>query len=500
MKNINIATRLRILLLIAAISLLIVTVYSIVNLRGVNDNIISMYNDRVVPLKQLKIISDAYAVSIVDCSHKVRNGNISWEQAIPILESVNKQITENWNAYMNTYLTDEEKHIAKQVEEIKQTSNNVYIHILEIIKKGNNPENALVLDNIVKDELYQKIDPLTSKISELIDIQLKESENLKKQSDLIFKKTILLSILIGLIGLLITGLIGFSIMSGINKSLLQANRVVKDIASGNLKTKIDYSLNDEIGNLLDNVKIMQKTLSDIVININSGADSLMAASEEVNKSSQGLSQGASEQASSVEEVSSSMEEITSTMQQSADNSQKANQLATQTGRNMGEITEASNKSRDSIKKISEKIIIINDIAFQTNILALNAAVEAARAGEHGRGFAVVASEVRKLAEHSKIAADEIVGLAKVSVDVTDKAVTLISEMLPHIQSITNMVQEISSSSIEQSSGANQVNSALQQLNQVTQSNAATAEEMAGNAEELASQAEDLKRIISVFSV
>jgi len=167
---------------------------------------------------------------------------------------------------------------------------------------------------------------------------------------------------------------------------------------------------------------------------------------------------------------------------------------------MFEVNGNVGKAVDATKRISEKIGIINDIAFQTNILALNAAVEAARAGAEGRGFAVVASEVRKLAEHSKIAADEIVSLARDGIALSEVAGTTSLDMLPEMERTTGLVKEITAASTEQTNGVSQVSNAIQQLNSVTQQTAAASEEMATSAEELSSQAEQLKDMIRFFKV
>jgi len=152
----------------------------------------------------------------------------------------------------------------------------------------------------------------------------------------------------------------------------------------------------------------------------------------------------------------------------------------------------------SMQNIADKITIITDISFQTNILALNAAVEAARAGEHGKGFAVVASEVRKLAEHSKVAAVEIDEVSKNGVKFIDEARLKLEKMVPEINQTAKLVQEIAASGKEQATGSSQVSDALEQLSDVVQQNAASAEQLSSRADELYEQAESLKKLVSYF--
>jgi len=151
-----------------------------------------------------------------------------------------------------------------------------------------------------------------------------------------------------------------------------------------------------------------------------------------------------------------------------------------------------------MQTIAEKIMVVQEIARQTDLLALNAAVEAARAGEHGRGFAVVASEVRKLAERSQAAAAEISTLSGTTVKAAQSAGEMLEKLVPDIQRTAELVEEISAGSREQNAGAAQINTAIQQLDKVTQQNTSAAEEMSSTAEELASQAEQLQAAISYF--
>ncbi|HLN85122.1 MAG TPA: methyl-accepting chemotaxis protein, partial [Candidatus Limnocylindrales bacterium] len=123
---------------------------------------------------------------------------------------------------------------------------------------------------------------------------------------------------------------------------------------------------------------------------------------------------------------------------------------------------------------------------------------AARAGEHGKGFAVVAAEVRKLAERSQIAAQEIGTLAANSVGTAERSGEALRALVPSIRKTAELVQEVATASREQSAGVSQVNRAMGQVDQVTQANASAAEELSATAEQLAGQAARLQEIISHF--
>ena len=158
---------------------------------------------------------------------------------------------------------------------------------------------------------------------------------------------------------------------------------------------------------------------------------------------------------------------------------------------MEEVAQASEESMNAVQDIFSKINVVVEIAEKTDLLAINAAVEAARAGDEGRGFAVVAAEVRKLAERSQRAANEIVKLAERGMIKTEESANKLKAIVPEIHETSRLVDEIATASREQEAGANQINSAIQQLSMVTQQNASSAEEMASSSEEMASQASEL---------
>jgi len=277
-------------------------------------------------------------------------------------------------------------------------------------------------------------------------------------------------------------------------------RVMSAMSQGDLTQSIDKPYEGAFGEMKEYVNNTVNKLSQVVTEVNAGAEALAGASEELSSTAQSLSQSASEQAAGVEETSASIEEMTASISQNTENAKVTDGMATKAAGEATEGGEAVKATVAAMKQIAQKIGIIDDIAYQTNLLALNAAIEAARAGEHGKGFAVVAAEVRKLAERSQVAAQEIGTVARSSVELAEKAGKLLDEMVPNIRKTSDLVQEITAASEEQSSGVSQINSAVSQLSQTTQQNASSSEELAATAEEMSSQAEQLQQTMSFFKL
>ncbi|WIO74945.1 methyl-accepting chemotaxis protein [Porticoccaceae bacterium LTM1] len=267
---------------------------------------------------------------------------------------------------------------------------------------------------------------------------------------------------------------------------------------GDLTKRIPDFGKDELGDTSRAINGFLDRIQNVINEVKDSSTTLVAASNEVSQTAFNLSGAASQQASSVEQTSAALEQMSSSIEQNAEHARTTEDIATQAARDAHEGGEAVAETVRTMQIIAEKIGVIDDIAYKTNLLALNAAIEAARAGEHGKGFAVVASEVQKLADRSRVAAQEIGEVAKTSTKVAGNAGRLLESIIPGINKTADLVQDISCSSNEQSTGVHQISEMMNSIDQVTQQNASASEELNATASQITERMEQLNTIVGFF--
>ena len=291
-----------------------------------------------------------------------------------------------------------------------------------------------------------------------------------------------------------------SLVDIISNIIFELREVLGKMSNGNLQSKIELELPGGFGDIKLSVNSFIDNLTQMVEKIKSNSVEMTKASSEVNKTAQELSAGAEQQASAIEETSSAVTELNGAIQDNLKASKTTSHLASDSSTMANEGGESVEKTVKSMKIISNRISIIEDIVYQTNMLALNAAIEAARAGEHGKGFAVVAAEVRKLAKRSQRAAQEISTITQGSVEVSSKAGELISQAVPKIEETAQLIENITNSSEEQSTGMEQISQAMNDLDTVTQKNVKNAQDLSSFAEELDGQSAGLSKLMEFFQI
>lgn len=479
--------------------ILLIGILGISGMHNSNQAMASVYNDRVIPLKDLKRIADMYAVNIVDTAHKVRNSELDYAQGLVNVDEASQVIHSRWDAYLATELVSEEKELVSQLKPLLNDADKAVATLKNILQS----KDAAGLDTFVKTQLYAAIDPVSNRFSELVDVQLKVAEAAYNASTESFEHTRMMNISIIGVAILISLGLGFAIGRSLTRQLggepVYAEEVITKVAAGDLTVQVRLAPNDQ-SSMLFAISQMVTKLSEIIAEVRSSADTLSSASEQMSATSQSLSQASSEQAASIEQTSAAMEQMSASISQNNDNSKITEGIASQSATKAINGGKAVAETVVAMRQIAEKISIIDDIAYQTNLLALNAAIEAGRAGEHGRGFAVVAAEVRKLAARSQTAAKEIGEVATSSVRLAEQAGHLLDEIVPGIQRTSELVQEIAAASNEQSAGAGEINDAISQITMATQQNAAASEELSSTSEELTHQAIQLQELISYFQI
>ncbi|EMJ95028.1 methyl-accepting chemotaxis protein [Leptospira alstonii] len=419
---------------------------ALINTKDRIEDIETIYEDRVIPLKQLKKISDFYAIFIVDCVHKVRSGTFTPEEGVSNLDKATSGIQEEWAAYIGTRLVPEEEAIIKELNPLFLASNAAVAEARELMVTKNFQELGVFADT----RLYPKIDPVTSKIEELIQVQLKITDVLYIKAEKEFTYSWFLFILLSGVTLTYIFLIALFYSIQLVKGLNTVSNAVKNADfSHPVVVEEDDRKKDELYLLHLAFRLFQIKVKEMFDTIMSFSESIVASSEQLSQSADHLSSNAQSESASIEQISASVEEISSGMEYVNRNAESQYALISSFNGEMreleGMINEVGGAVKNSLEKISEMYLktdsgkttmgdlsesmekienssvemqsitaIIKEISEKVNLLALNAAIEAARAGEHGRGFAVVASEITRLAEQTDSSAMTIEELIKTS--------------------------------------------------------------------------------------
>ncbi len=292
----------------------------------------------------------------------------------------------------------------------------------------------------------------------------------------------------------------YAVSSWIRKTTSHFEHLFMALTKNNYSENATKDSEDELGSIVDKYNVFISTVRKLIHAIQNTSSSVADSGKQFNQIAVEISHGANEQASSVEEISASMEEMAAGINQNNKHTQNSLKISKQITSEVKGVNDSFRETLLSMEEIREKVSIINDIANKTDILAINASVEATRAGEHGKGFSVVATEIRKLAEHSGRAADEIDSLSNRSYRTAEETGGKLEYTTLNINKIIQLIEEIALASNEQNSGAEQINTTLQQLVNITNQNSTTAEELSAGSEELNVQADGLNELILNFQL
>ena len=513
LNRFGIGLRLRVAFALVILLTLVVATGAVLGIAKVNESSKDLATNWLPATRALGEYRDAInVVRRAEAQHLLSATPEEYAKEEKRIEATKGKAAHAWERYMATVTTDDERQLAKAIQDGQSQYYAAQPKLLDLSRAGE-AQRAEAMAHF-RGPSRAGLNATMEALDRDVAFQVKQGDVAYVASQEAFSLTRAAVIAIAFMAMGVSAVLAWVITNSIVRPIQLAVSVAETVTQGDLTSKIRTDGHDEPAKLLKALHRMNDSLVAIVSQVRNSSDSIATGSAQIASGNLDLSQRTEEQASNLQQTAASMEELTSTVKQNADTATQAQRLAERAataanagGEVVGRVVATMEDISSSSRKIADIIGVIDGIAFQTNILALNAAVEAARAGEQGRGFAVVAGEVRSLAQRSAQAAKEIKSLIGESVQRVEAGASLVNEagrsirdIVDQVEQVSTLIGEISTASTEQSMGISQVGDAVNQLDQVTQQNAALVEEGASAAESLKHQAAQLALCVSVFKV